>query len=82
MYQKEHDELFAAIRKNEPINHGERMPTSTWLAMMGRMAAYTGQQVTWDKALNSREKLGPEEIDWNGRFSPRATPMPGITRFP
>src|SRR5580700_937140 len=43
MYQKEHDELFAAIRRNTPINNGERMATSTMLALMGRMAAYTGQ---------------------------------------
>jgi len=81
MYQKEHDELFAAIRKNTPINDGERMATSTLLAMMGRMAAYTGQQITWEQALNSQEKLGPANIDWNESFTPRATPMPGITRF-
>ena len=29
MYQKEHDELFAAIRRNQPINNGKRMATST-----------------------------------------------------
>jgi myo-inositol 2-dehydrogenase / D-chiro-inositol 1-dehydrogenase len=81
MYQKEHDELFAAIRKNQPINDGERMATSTMLAMMGRMAAYTGQQITWEQALNSQEKLGPDTIEWNGSFTPRAMPMPGITKF-
>jgi predicted dehydrogenase len=81
MYQKEHDELFAAIRRNQPINDGERMATSTMLAMMGRMAAYTGQQITWDQALNSQEKLGPEKIEWDGSFTPRSMPMPGITKF-
>ena len=44
MYQYEHDVLFASIRQNKPINDGERMATSTLLAMMGRMAAYTGQR--------------------------------------
>ena len=33
---------------------------------MGRMAAYTGQQITWDQAMNSQEKLVPETLDWNG----------------
>ena len=66
MYQKEHDELFAAIRKGQPINDGQRMATSTLLAIMGRMAAYTGQQITWDQALNSQEKLTPDVVDWNG----------------
>ena len=60
MYQQEHDVLFAAIRKDQPINDGKRMATSTMLAIMGRMAAYTGQQITWDQAMNSQEKLVPE----------------------
>ena len=81
MYQKEHDELFAAIRKNKPINDGQRMATSTLLAMMGRMAAYTGQQITWEQALNSQEKLTPDTIDWNGSFKTPPTPRPGITKF-
>jgi hypothetical protein len=81
MYQKEHDELFAAIRKGKPINDGERMATSTLLAMMGRMAAYTGQEITWEQALNSQEKLGPDTIDWTGSFTPTPMPRPGITKF-
>jgi predicted dehydrogenase len=76
MYQKEHDVLFAAIRKGEPVNNGKRLATSTLLAIMGRMAAYTGQQVTWDQALNSTERLVPENIEWNGKLDviPRAEP--------
>ena len=81
MYQKEHDVLFAAIRKNQPVNDGEWMTTSTLLAMMGRMAAYTGQQITWDQALNSQEKLTPDVIEWNGSFKPSPLPQPGVTRF-
>ena len=76
MYQKEHDVLFAAIRKGEPVNNGKRLATSTMLAIMGRMAAYTGQQVTWDQAMNSNERLVPETLDWNGKLDviPRAEP--------
>ncbi|MBV6431736.1 MAG: Inositol 2-dehydrogenase/D-chiro-inositol 3-dehydrogenase [Bryobacteraceae bacterium] len=81
MYQAEHDELFAAIRRNQPVMDIEWMTTSTLLAMMGRMAAYTGQQITWDMALNSQERLFPEKLDWNGSFTPSPMPLPGKTRF-
>jgi hypothetical protein len=81
MYQAEHDALFASIRKGEPINDGVWMATSTLLAIMGRMAAYTGEQITWDQAMNSQEKLFPDDLDWNGTFAPPATPQPGITKF-
>ena len=59
MYQTEHDELFASIRNGKPINNGEYMAKSTLLAIMGRMAAYTGQQITWEMAMNSKEDLSP-----------------------
>ena len=63
------------------MNDGKRMATSTLLAMMGRMAAYTGQQVTWDQALNSQERLVPETIDWNGALAVQPRAEPGITKF-
>ena len=81
MYQYEHDQLFAGIRKGKHINDGVRMATSTLLAIMGRMAAYTGQQITWDQALNSQESLVPNPIDWNGKFEPHPLARPGKTRF-
>ena len=65
IYQTEHDELFASIRNGKPINNGEYMAKSTLLAIMGRMAAYTGQAITWDMALNSKEDLTPPAYDWN-----------------
>jgi predicted dehydrogenase len=57
MYQTEHDELFKSIRERKPINNGEYMSYSTLLAIMGRMAAYTGQEITWKMALESKEDL-------------------------
>jgi predicted dehydrogenase len=81
MYQREHDLLFASIRRNQPMNDGKRMATSTLLAMMGRMAAYTGQQITWDQAMNSQEHLFPDKVDWNGSMEVRPRAEPGITKF-
>jgi predicted dehydrogenase len=81
MYQAEHDALFASIRKGQPINDGVWMAHSTMLGIMGRMAAYTGQQVTWEQAMNSQEQLFPEKLEWNGTFQPSPMPLPGQTKL-
>ncbi|MFN4257930.1 MAG: Gfo/Idh/MocA family protein [Gemmataceae bacterium] len=80
-YQTEHDELFASIRGGEPINNGDYMAKSTLLAIMGRMAAYTGQQITWEQALHSTEDLTPPRYDWNLELSVPPVAMPGQTKF-
>jgi predicted dehydrogenase len=79
-YQTEHDELFDAIRKGKIMNEGEMLATSTMMAVLGRMAAYTGQRITWDQALHSKEALGPAKYE----FGPLPTPavaLPGRTPF-
>jgi myo-inositol 2-dehydrogenase/D-chiro-inositol 1-dehydrogenase len=81
MYQREHDLLFASIRKGQPMNDGKRMATSTLLGIMGRMAAYTGQEITWDMAMNSKESLVPATLDWKGSLPVAAMAQPGVTKF-
>ncbi len=81
MYQIEHDELFASIRSGKPINDGAWMAQSTLLAIMGRMAAYTGQVVTWEEALNSKESLLPEKLAWDAPVATPQVAMPGKTRL-
>jgi predicted dehydrogenase len=81
MYQAEHDELFASVRTGKPINNGDYMARSTLLAIMGRMAAYTGQVITWEMALNSREDLSPPAYDWKIELAVPPVAMPGRTRF-
>jgi predicted dehydrogenase len=81
MYQVEHDELFASIRAGKPINNGEYMCKSTLLAIMGRMATYTGQVITWEKALNSKEDLTPPAYDWDVKLPVPPVAMPGMTKF-
>ena len=80
-YQQEHDELFASIRSGKPINNGEYMAKSTLMAIMGRMAAYTGQEITWDKAMNSREDLSPPQYTWDVPLSVPPVAVPGMTEF-
>ncbi|HEY3862321.1 MAG TPA: Gfo/Idh/MocA family oxidoreductase [Verrucomicrobiae bacterium] len=81
MYQIEHNELFAAIRSGKPMNDGVRMAHTTLAAIMGRMAAYTGKEITWQMALNSQEKLVPSEFDWHMQVPVPSWAMPGQTKF-
>jgi predicted dehydrogenase len=81
MYQIEHNELFASIRSGRPINDGLRMAHSTLAALMGRMAAYTGQEITWEMAMNSQENLAPKEIAWDASIPVAPRAMPGKTKF-
>jgi predicted dehydrogenase len=79
-YQVEHDVLFAAVRSGKPINQGDYVARSTMIAIMGRMADYTGQRVTWDQAFNSKEDLSPPSYE----FGPLPTPkvaIPGKTKL-
>ncbi len=80
MYQVEHDEFFASIRNGKPINNGDYMSKSTMLAILGRMVAYTGKTITWEKAMNSQEDLTPTKYDWISMDVPQVA-MPGITPF-
>ncbi|HLJ91677.1 MAG TPA: Gfo/Idh/MocA family oxidoreductase [Gemmataceae bacterium] len=81
MYQTEHDELFASIRSGKPIHNGDYMTKSTLLAILGRMAAYTGQAITWEMALASKEDLSPPAYEWNIPLAVPPVAMPGKTKF-
>ncbi len=81
MYQNEHNELFASIRSGKLINDGEWMAHSTLMGIMGRMAAYTGQAVTWEQAMNSQEKIVPDEMDWKMKLDCPPMAVPGTTKL-
>jgi predicted dehydrogenase len=80
MYQVEHDEFFASIRNGRRINNGDYMVRSTLMGIMGRMATYTGQEVTWQQAMTSRECLAPAQYEW-GPMPVAAIARPGITQL-
>ena len=46
---------------------------------MGRMSAYTGKAVTWDKALNSKVSLMPENLTWDMSLPTPTVAIPGKT---
>jgi myo-inositol 2-dehydrogenase/D-chiro-inositol 1-dehydrogenase len=80
MYQREHDVLFASIRAGKPKNDDLNLATSTLLAIMGRHAAYSGQQVTWEQALNSEVSLVPKPLEWNAKHEVPGLAQPGQTK--
>jgi myo-inositol 2-dehydrogenase/D-chiro-inositol 1-dehydrogenase len=80
MYQREHDVLFASIRSGKPKNDDLNLATSTLLAIMGRHAAYSGQQVTWDQALNSDVSLVPKPVDWTAKHEVPGLAQPGRSK--
>lgn len=82
MYQTEHDEFFASIREGKPVNFAEKLAHSTMVGIMGRMAAYTGQVITWEDALNSKETLAPEgPLDMKMKLPTPPVAIPGRTKF-
>lgn len=81
MYVVEHQVLFKAIREGRFHNDGDRMITSTLAGIMGRMAGYTGQEVTWEQALNSQQKLVPDQMSWDMSLPVLPQAMPGKTKL-
>jgi predicted dehydrogenase len=63
-YQKEHDDLFAAIRNDETYNEGDDGAYSTMTAILGRMATYSGRVVKWDDAIESTHDMSPAGYDF------------------
>jgi predicted dehydrogenase len=59
-YQLEWDNLMAAIRENRPFNEARRGAEASLVTSMGRMAAHTGQIVTYDQILNGDHEFAPD----------------------
>jgi hypothetical protein len=87
-YQLEWDHLIAAIREDKPYNEVERGVKASLVTSMGRMAAHTGQVITYDDMLNCEHEFAPDvdqltmnspaplQADNNGKYP---VPLPGIT---
>ncbi len=78
-YVQEHMNLVTCIRQDIPWNQAEETAISNMVAIMGRVSAYTGREVTYDEMMNSDMKLGPETyIMGNIGYAETAkVPVPG-----
>ena len=55
----EWEDLIQAIRENLPYNEVKRGAEASLVTSMGRMAAHTGQIISYDDILNSKHELAP-----------------------
>lgn len=79
-YQQEHKDLIASIRAGKPLNEAKQVAESVLTAIMGRMSTYTGQEISWDQALNSKEDLMPAKLEL-GPLAVAPVAVPGRTPF-
>ncbi|MBV6458742.1 MAG: Inositol 2-dehydrogenase/D-chiro-inositol 3-dehydrogenase [Fimbriimonadaceae bacterium] len=89
-YQNEWDALIDAIRNDKPFNEVKRGVQASLVTSMGRMAAHTGQVITYDGILNGDHEFAPGldklTADTPAPLQPNAdgrypVPMPGITKL-
>ena len=88
-YDVEWQDLINAIVNDKPYSEIERSAKSSLVTCMGRMAAHTGQVITYDQMLNCPHEFAPNvdqltldgpaplQADKDGRYP---VPRPGITK--
>jgi predicted dehydrogenase len=82
--------LIGALREGRTVNHGDTMVDSTYVAIMGQIACYTGKPVTWEQMMAAdfefEPKLADVRLDMDAPTKPDATgnyplPVPGVTKY-
>ncbi|MBD3383423.1 hypothetical protein GF407_00730 [candidate division KSB1 bacterium] len=76
-YEQEHINLVTAIRSGNPVNTAKETAITNLTAIMGRVSAYTGKQVTWEEMMNSDMRLGPETYEMGAVNISIDIPTPG-----
>jgi predicted dehydrogenase len=64
-YQVEHDALYDAIQNDTPLNNANYGAKSSFTSVLGRLATYSGQEITWNEATKSNFSILPKEFDFN-----------------
>jgi predicted dehydrogenase len=65
MTDQEHVDLIKAIRTDTPRNEGWYGANSSFTAVLGWMATYSGKIVKWDEAAEKGPSLMPEKLAWD-----------------
>ncbi|MCA9085247.1 MAG: Gfo/Idh/MocA family oxidoreductase [Planctomycetaceae bacterium] len=88
-HQQEHHDLFADFRGGKRPNEGEYGAHSTMTSILGRMCTYSGQEISWDDAINSQVVISPIDKFTSMSDTPPVLPnedmsykiaMPGTTK--
>lgn len=76
-YVQEHVDLIEAMRAGKPLNEAKNVAESTMTAIMIRMSAYTGKEVTWDEAMKSDLTLKAPDYELTDENVRNHIPVPG-----
>jgi predicted dehydrogenase len=88
-YTNEWNDLVDAIRNDKPYNEVKRGVEASLTSSMGRMAAHTGQEITFEEMLNCEHEFAPDVDKLTmasaaplpaGPDGKYPQPMPGITK--
>jgi predicted dehydrogenase len=80
-YQNEWDALISAIRENTPHNEVKRGVDASVATSMGRMAAHTGQEISWDDMVECPDVFAPG-VDKLTMDSPAFLPADAEGKYP
>lgn len=64
-YVQEHVDLIAAIRDGSKYNEGYYGATSSFTAVLGREANYSGQVIKWDDLVAKGKSEFPKQLAWD-----------------
>lgn len=79
-YVQEHADLIASIRSGKLLNEGRQVGESTLAAVMGRLAAYTGQEITREQALQTKTSM-VDHLSWDAHLTVPTVAVPGQTKL-
>jgi predicted dehydrogenase len=79
-YRLTHEHLIGSVLAGAPINEAQAIAESTMTGILGREAAYSGQSITWERAMTSDTRLGPPSYTETSYPIPSVA-MPGQYRF-
>jgi myo-inositol 2-dehydrogenase / D-chiro-inositol 1-dehydrogenase len=89
-HDEEQNILIGSIRAGQPVNHQDTMIDSTYMAVMGQIAAYTGKPVTWEQVLAADFEFEPKVAEVTLDMAPPTLPdetgnyplpLPGLTEL-
>jgi len=81
-FVQEHQRMMRAIRGVDPyLNEGMIIAEGTMTCIMAREAAYSGEEITWDMIMNSKQDLQPRQFDYKLKMDPPPLPVPGKYKF-
>ena len=89
-HSEEQNILINSIRDGEPVNHQATMIDSTYMAVMGQIASYTGNPVKWKQVMDADFEFEPKvdevTLDMEPPTRPDETgnyplPVPGVTEL-